>query len=101
MDRAGKLPVDLSSRGMFSDQRADALDRAEQITDGLIWHDDSSPFFDFIIRDGSPTNRAQVPPPRETVDSGSSVPSLLERAGPSARCDVFSTAPCEAVHTRG
>jgi hypothetical protein len=43
IDRAGKLPIGFGSRGVFGDQRADALDRTEQITEGLICHDRSLP----------------------------------------------------------
>ena len=45
IDRARKLPISLCSRGLFRDQRANALDRAEQTTDGLICHDRSFPVF--------------------------------------------------------
>jgi hypothetical protein len=39
-----KLPIAFGSRGMFGDQRGDALDCAEQITEGLISHDKSLPY---------------------------------------------------------
>src|SRR6516164_7218121 len=38
INRVGKTPVGLGGRGVFGDQRADALDRPEQITNGLISH---------------------------------------------------------------
>jgi hypothetical protein len=51
-----QLPIGFGNRGMFGDQRADALDRAEQITEGLISHDKSLPCF--IRRCGSQSRGA-------------------------------------------
>ena len=43
IDRVRKAPIRLGGSGVFGDQRADALDLAEQITDGLICHYRSFP----------------------------------------------------------
>jgi hypothetical protein len=46
IDCVREVPIGLSGSGVFGDQRADALDRAEQNAEGLICHDRSSPCAD-------------------------------------------------------
>jgi len=41
----GKLPIGFGSCGVFGDQRGDALDRAKQIGEGLIFRDKASLFY--------------------------------------------------------